>query len=90
MCCGSSAVHVDDDHLKGNEWRLKPTVERMVMTLRTKVRRRYLARRGIVEDVGGRIFETSNRKTTMERRTEIVNVIFSAKKEAAEFQASII
>lgn len=33
--------------------------------------------RGIVEEVGGRILETSSRKTTIERRTEIVRVIFS-------------
>ena len=31
----------------------------------------------MVEEVGGRIFETSRRKTTIERSTEIVKVIFS-------------
>lgn len=33
--------------------------------------------RGIVDEVGGRILETSSRKTTMESRTEMVSVIFS-------------
>ena len=37
--------------------------------------------RGIVDDVGGRIFETSSKKTTMERSTEMVRVIFSPDKE---------
>ena len=32
---------------------------------------------GIVDEVGGRILETSSRKTTMESRTEMVSVIFS-------------
>ena len=32
---------------------------------------------GIVDDVGGRIFETSRRNTTMESSTDIVSVIFS-------------
>ena len=53
------------------------TVTRIVMTFSTKVSRRYLAIRGIVEDVGGRILETRSKNTTMESRTEIVNVIFS-------------
>jgi hypothetical protein len=58
------------------------TVTRMVMTLRTKVSNKYLAISGIVDDVGGRIFETSSRKTTIDNSTEIVNVIFSP---AADF-----
>ena len=37
----------------------------------------YLAIRGIVEEVGGRIFETKRRKTTIDRRTDTVKVIFS-------------
>lgn len=53
------------------------TVTRIVMTLRIKVSKRYLAIRGIVEDVGGRILETSRRKTTIDNSTLIVRVIFS-------------
>ena len=37
----------------------------------------HLAIRGMVEEVGGRILETRRRKTTIERSTEIVRVIFS-------------
>ena len=33
--------------------------------------RRYLAMRGMLTEVGGRIFETSRRKTTRARRIEI-------------------
>lgn len=53
------------------------TVTRIVITLRTNVNSRYLAINGIVEDVGGRIFDTRSKNTTMESRTDIVNVIFS-------------
>ena len=53
------------------------TVTRMVMTLSTNVSSRYFAIRGMVDEVGGRILETSSRNTTMERRTEMVSVIFS-------------
>ena len=65
-------------------------VARMVMTLSTKVRRRYLKRttalamiyiylamRGMVEEVGGRIFDTSSKKTTIESKTDMIRVIFS-------------
>lgn len=38
---------------------------------------KYLAINGIVDEVGGRILETSNRKTTIESNTDIVSVIFS-------------
>lgn len=37
----------------------------------------YLATRGMDDDVGGRILETRRRNTTIERRTFIVNPIFS-------------
>ncbi len=43
----------------------------------TKVMSKYLAINGIDEDVGGRILETSNRKTTRARRIEMARVIFS-------------
>ena len=48
--------------------------------------------RGIVNEVGGRILETSSKKTTIESRTEIVSVIFSVesvgrKKTATERKA---
>ncbi|PAV83647.1 hypothetical protein WR25_21671 [Diploscapter pachys] len=46
----------------------------MVITFSTKTN---LAMSGIVDDVGGRIFETSRRNTTMESSTDIVSVIFS-------------
>lgn len=49
------------------------------MTLSTKVSNKYFAIKGIVEDVGGRIFDTSNKKTTIESKTDIVKVIFSPK-----------
>ena len=41
------------------------------------VKRRYLAISGITVDVGGRIFEISNKNTTKARRIDIDNVIFS-------------
>ncbi|VDO18151.1 unnamed protein product [Brugia timori] len=43
----------------------------------TKVSSKYLAISGIVDEVGGKILETSNRKTTIESNTDIVSVIFS-------------
>jgi hypothetical protein len=42
-----------------------------------KVRSRYLAISGIVSDVGGKIFDTSNKKTTNASKIEIPSVIFS-------------
>uniref|UniRef100_A0A0R3QIK8 KH_dom_type_1 domain-containing protein n=1 Tax=Brugia timori TaxID=42155 RepID=A0A0R3QIK8_9BILA len=45
--------------------------------LSTKVSSKYLAISGIVDEVGGKILETSNRKTTIESNTDIVSVIFS-------------
>jgi hypothetical protein len=41
------------------------------------VKSKYLAINGIVEEVGGRIFDTNKRKTTIESKTLIVSVIFS-------------
>lgn len=55
------------------------TVTKIVTTFNPNVRSKYLAISGIVEEVGGSIFETSNRNTTIDRRTEIVSVIFSPK-----------
>src|SRR4051812_43103858 len=49
----------------------------MVITFKTKVSSKYFAMRGIVEEVGGRIFDTSRRNTTMDSSTEMVRVIFS-------------
>jgi len=43
----------------------------------TNVSSRYLAIRGMVEEVGGRIFETSNKNTTRASRIEMARVIFS-------------
>ena len=51
------------------------TVIRMVTMFMMKVKSRYLAIRGIVIDVGGRILETSSRKTTRANRMEIHIVI---------------
>lgn len=53
------------------------TVIRIVITFKTNVNNKYLAINGIVEEVGGRIFETNNKNTTIDRSTEIVKVIFS-------------
>lgn len=48
------------------------------MIFSTKVNNKYFAINGIVREVGGKILETSNKKTTMERSTLIVKLIFSA------------
>ena len=48
-----------------------------VITLRIKVRSRYLATRGIDDEVAGRILDTSSRNTTIESKTFMVNPIFS-------------
>lgn len=49
------------------------TVTRIVMTFKINVKSRYFAIKGILEEVGGRIFDTSNKKTTMDSKTLIVN-----------------
>ncbi len=41
------------------------------------VNKRYLAIKGITIDVGGKIFDISNRNTTSASKIEIDNVIFS-------------
>jgi hypothetical protein len=43
--------------------------------LRTNVINMYLAMRGMLSDVGGRIFETRSRNTTNASRMDIVRVI---------------
>lgn len=43
-----------------------------------KVVNKYLAIKGIVDDVGGKIFETNNKKTTKANRILIASVIFSS------------
>jgi len=53
------------------------TVMSIVTMFMMKVKRRYLAMRGIVMDVGGRILETRRRKTTRASRIDIHMVIFS-------------
>lgn len=53
------------------------TVTKIVITLRTNVNSKYLAINGIVDEVGGRIFDTNNKKTTIDSKTDIVKVIFS-------------
>lgn len=53
------------------------TVMTIVTMFMMNVKSRYLAMSGIVMDVGGRILETSRRKTTSASRMEIHIVIFS-------------
>jgi hypothetical protein len=53
------------------------TVDKISTTFRINVNNRYFAINGIVDEVGGRILETSNKNTTIDRRTEIVRVTFS-------------
>lgn len=47
------------------------TVIRIVTMFMMNVNRRYLAMRGMLTDVGGKIFETRSKKTTRARRIEI-------------------
>lgn len=53
------------------------TVARMEMQFIRNVNNRYLAISGTTSDVGGNIFETSNRNTTNDRRMDMPSVIFS-------------
>ena len=53
------------------------TVTRMETVFMMKVKSKYLAMRGKTREVGGRIFETSNRKTTRESKMLIPKVTFS-------------
>jgi hypothetical protein len=48
-----------------------------VITLSTNVKSKYLAINGIVDDVGGKIFDTRSKNTTIDNNTLIVRVIFS-------------
>jgi hypothetical protein len=52
---------------------VKLTVTKIVITFNTKINNKYLAINGIVDEVGGNIFDTNNKKTTIESKTEIVN-----------------
>jgi hypothetical protein len=49
----------------------------MVIIFIINVNKRYFAINGITVDVGGKIFDISNRKTTKAKRIEIDKVIFS-------------
>ena len=53
------------------------TVTRIDTVFMMKVKSKYLAMRGNTREVGGRIFETSSRKTTSESKMLIPNVTFS-------------
>ncbi len=53
------------------------TVQNIVMIFIINVNKRYLAINGITIDVGGKIFEISNRNTTSASKIEIDSVIFS-------------
>lgn len=55
------------------------TVARIDTQFIRKVNRRYLAIKGSTSDVGGRIFETSNRNTTNDSRMDMPRVTFSPK-----------
>lgn len=61
---------------------ISTTVTKIVITFNTNVSSKYLAIKGIVEDVGGNIFDTNNKKTTIESNIAAVNVIFSPVKIA--------
>lgn len=50
------------------------TVTKIDTVFMMKVKSKYLAMSGRTSDVGGRIFETSNRNTTSDRRILIPNV----------------
>lgn len=54
------------------------TITIIVTIFRIKVISRYLAISGMVSDVGGNIFETSNRNTTKANNMEMVSVIYIA------------
>lgn len=49
----------------------------MVRIFKINVSKRYLAIKGILSEVGGKIFETSNRNTTKANKILIARVIFS-------------
>lgn len=49
----------------------------MVKMLSMKVSNKYLAIKGILSEVGGKILETSKRNTTKANKILIANVIFS-------------
>jgi len=53
------------------------TVMRMVRMFMMNVKSRYLAISGMLLDVGGRIFDTSSRKTMSASRIDIHMVVFS-------------
>jgi hypothetical protein len=53
------------------------TVTRMETVFMMKVKSKYLAISGKTSDVGGRIFETSSRKTTSESKMLMPRVTFS-------------
>lgn len=53
------------------------TVIRMVIMFMMNVKSRYLAMRGILTEVGGRILETSSKNTIRASKMEIHIVIFS-------------
>ena len=53
------------------------TVTKMDTVFMMNVNSRYLAMSGNTIDVGGRIFDTSKRNTTSDRRIEMPNVTFS-------------
>jgi hypothetical protein len=53
------------------------TVTRMETVFMMKVKSKYLAINGSTSDVGGRIFDTSSKKTTSESKILIPSVTFS-------------
>lgn len=53
------------------------TVTTIETMFKMNVRSRYLAIKGMLSEVGGRILETKSKKTTKAKRMEIPSVIFS-------------
>lgn len=86
MSCWRTKIYVDYDNCYKNCDDIENKCEKKISRINFNVDKQFFfltnfAIRGIVDEVGGRILETSKRKTTIERRTEMMRVIFSAKIE---------
>jgi hypothetical protein len=57
------------------------TVDKIDTMLRINVSSKYFAINGIVSDVGGRIFETSSKKTTKASKMEMPKGLFNSNTE---------
>ncbi len=65
------------------------TVTRMETVFMMKVKSKYLAMRGSTRDVGGRILETSSRKTTSESKMLMPKVTFVSRRKERFFLHSL-